>query len=462
MLRLDVDPVSRQWQVLSLGAPANQQIAAGRDRDIQPTSTGLLGDGHVAVATRYEGSDKAQLRAFTRSGSAVSTLVTDPDHDIAALIHDPWSRTVIGATWEADVHRQKFFDPDLAAARATLETRFPHNYLRVGSWAKNRGQLVVHVEKTGNAGAVYLFEPSSDRLTLLGEKYPALNDPAATGQRLSTHYPARDGRRIPAILTLPDDGKAEPRPLVILLEGYPFNASRMLRAPWALQADMPNHYPRLRADPSFYWLPAYLASRGFAVVEPAIRGTRGFGGRLEDAGDGQWAHGGVDDVEDAAHALVKAGIVDATRICTLGLQEAGQVALLAAARPATPVTCSIAVNAPLDLPAHWDSLQRIAWKHDWYRREFEDRLGDDLRTSKSMPAVSPIHLAASIQGPVLIVGGNTTPWLSREQAQRMVKALDNTGKKVTFADLETGDHFLEEASTRTRFLVALDKFITGL
>src|SRR4029453_6469019 len=68
-------------------------------------------------------------------------------------------------------------------------------------------------------------------------------------------YPAADGTRVPAYLTLPPGKEAKGLPAVVL----------------------PHGGPSARDEWGFDWLAQFLAARGYAVIQPNYRGSSGFG-----------------------------------------------------------------------------------------------------------------------------------------------------------------------------------------
>jgi dipeptidyl aminopeptidase/acylaminoacyl peptidase len=128
-------------------------------------------------------------------------------------------------------------------------------------------------------------------------------------------YPTRDGFKIPAPLYLPPGYKKDRDgrlPLVVMPHG----------GPWA-RDDMD-------FDASF-WAQMF-ATRGFAVLLPNYRGSRGLGKALWKGGDKQWGAIMQDDKDDGAKWLVDQGIADPDRMMMYGYSYGGFAAAAAAVR----------------------------------------------------------------------------------------------------------------------------------
>ena len=107
----------------------------------------------------------------------------------------------------------------------------------------------------------YLVDLAAHRADIAAEEYPALNS-VPLGEFREITYKARDGTAIPAYLTLPPGKAAGLVPLVVL----------------------PHGGPQARDYPHFDWLAQFIASRGYAVLQPQFRGLDRLWGRLRAGG----------------------------------------------------------------------------------------------------------------------------------------------------------------------------------
>jgi dipeptidyl aminopeptidase/acylaminoacyl peptidase len=103
------------------------------------------------------------------------------------------------------------------------------------------------------------------------------------GRQDIVKYKARDGREVPAWLTLPAKGGSK-LPMVVLVHGGP----HLRGNEWGWDADS-----------------QFLASRGYAVLQPEFRGSTGFGFKLFAAGLKQRGLKMQDDVADGVKWAVE-------------------------------------------------------------------------------------------------------------------------------------------------------------
>ena len=219
------------------------------------------------------------------------------------------------AHWIEVEQKQHFFDPALQAIYDQARAVSPAGAsLEIISWSRDRSRVLIYREQGLDGGAYFIFTPADRRMLRIANRYPEIAA-APQGVRQSLTYRARDGQRIPAYLTLPGAGQARNLPLVLLVHGG----------------------PAARDTIDFDWWAAFLASRGYAVVQPNYRGSSGYGATWQRAGHGQWGGLMQTDVEDAVDALARSGVADPRRVCIVGASYGGYAALAGASdiQPAT-------------------------------------------------------------------------------------------------------------------------------
>ena len=195
-------------------------------------------------------------------------------------------------------------------------------------------------------------------------------------------FKARDGLSIPMYVTLPRHGARKNMPTVVLIHGGPWVRGRT----WGWNRDT-----------------QFLASRGYAVLEPEFRGSLGYGFKHFKAGWGQWGLAMQDDVADAARWAITQGIADPKRICIAGASYGGYAALMGLARSRT---CSAAVSPGSELPTSSNYLPTPGPTSARARRFGYGRLiGDPQKDAAKFRATSPLHNADKIKQPVLLAYG---------------------------------------------------------
>lgn len=373
---------------------------------------------------------RAALFQFELDGPTEGEMkLADPAYDIAGpLLLDPASRKLLAVRYVTQEPRTHFFDAAIAELHATVDHQLPNatNIIEGGS-ADNKW-WVVRSESDVDPPSTYLLDAATRTLRLIGHHYPELEGTPLVPMEPVT-YSARDGQRIPAYLTRPDDTAASPVAAVVL----------------------PHGGPESRVQRGFDPLVQFLAAQGYAVLQMNFRGSLGYGARFAAAGVGQW--GGVihNDITDGARWLVEQDIADPERLCIVGQSFGGYAALLGAARESQWYACAASYAGPTDLMALAQYTRRVVGAELW-----KERLGDDQRALWQM---SPLARVATIQTPVLLIHGRLDPVVPLSQARRFERALRKAGKPHRLLERGDCDHDLTIESCRLVFFAELADFL---
>jgi dipeptidyl aminopeptidase/acylaminoacyl peptidase len=435
--RVDINDNKDRWRLYNYENGKDTKVLEQVSEMGQPLSMyGLLEDGRIAAIDPHEEGKRDILLAIDRKTGKSSPVEGLPDTHGADVwpIGDPWRHRVVGVGWSEDLPKQQFFDAELAKILAAVQPMFSSGYVSLQSWSRDRSRVMLFGEKADDAGAYYVYETATKKLRLLGKRYPQLNSPEALGERQSIKYKARDGTQIPAYLTLPSGVEAKNVPLVLLVHGG----------------------PHARDDFTFNWWASFLASRGYAVLQPNFRGSTGYGYDWFNAGRGGWGDGVMQtDVEDGVEALIKAGIVDAKRVCIMGGSYGGYAALAGAAFTPDRYACAISVNGlsdPVEMLSDYERSNKSGMGAEWWRKS----MGADM---DHLRKISPQRQASKVKIPVLLLHGREDSVVDVEQSRAMNRALLRAKQKVQYVELGGDDHWLSSASTRTQMLQEIEKFL---
>jgi len=248
-------------------------------------------------------------------------------------------------------------------------------------------------------------------------------------------YTARDGTSIPALLTLPPEAKGKGLPLVVLPHGGP----ESLDYYW------------------FDWLAQFIATRGYAVLQPQFRGSTGHGDAFRRAGEHQWGLLIQDDITDGVKALIERGVADPHHICILGEGFGGYAALAGAAFTPELYVCAVSISGVSDLPEFLAYVTQHYGSQSDQAAHFRRLIGS--ASDPSVIARSPAHSVATIKIPVLLIHGEDDTIFPPAQSESMARALTTAGKKVVLLKLPGEDHWLSHTESRTRVLKQVDTFL---
>lgn len=182
------------------------------------------------------------------------------------------------------------------------------------------------------------------------------------------HYKACDGLPIPAYLTLPPGGVKKNLPLLVFVHGGPW----VRGATWGWDSEV-----------------RFLASRGYAVLQPEFRGNRGFGRRHLEAGFKQWGLAMQNDLADGVRWAIAEGIADPKRICIMGASYGGYATMMGLVHAPDLFRCGVNWVGVTDI----DLMYGVGWSDlsdDYKRYGMPALVGDRVKDAAQFKATSPM------------------------------------------------------------------------
>lgn len=280
----------------------------------------LYVDDRLYVSTR-NGNDETSVYRYDLAKNALDPkpLINAPgfDTDGNFILSD---KKMLGFSFIAETETTVWFDEQMKAIQQEIDQLFPGmtNRISRGRASETPYVLVDNYSDIENH-AYLLYNTETKQQLLLGEATPDL--PTATMARTSmVRYKARDGLPIPAFLTLPNGATPNKLPTVVLVGAQPDRRS----GGWQWNAEV-----------------QFLASRGYAVLQPQPRGVSGFGKAHLQAGINQVGRAVQDDIADAVKWAVAKGYSDPARVCIAGTGYGGYAATMGLLRNPETFACGI-------------------------------------------------------------------------------------------------------------------------
>ncbi len=365
-------------------------------------------------------------------------LFLDPNYDVNSVLYDDHENRVIGVSYIADKAEYKYFDPVREKIKERLEHALAGQSISLESRDAAGANYVIAAEGPKSPATYYLFSPATSQLSVVATAYPGL---AATdlGEEKPYPYKSRDGFDIRAYLTLPSGKPAKNLPMVVF----------------------PHGGPAARDELEFDWWAQFMASRGYAVLQPNFRGSSGYGVAFRDAGNGEWAGKVQNDLEDGVRKLVADGIADPKRICIVGASYGGYAALAGATFRPNLYACAISYAGLADLSLYLDHMANATGNDSVPISVWEARMGASRSETGKLDAISPAAHADQVKIPVLLIHSSKDITVPIEQSEAENKALQSAGKDVQFITLDGDDHYLSLGETRIRLLKEVDRFLAA-
>lgn len=398
------------------------------------TLYGLSPDGTSLIGIGEHGTDRSRAWALPLDGSPIRLAYEDPQLDIVNAVVEPTTGRVVGYTSAGPNGHLEYVDPQRLALSNALGKAFPDRWVEIVDQSTDGQRLLLRTENSSSPAVFYLLDRTTHRADIVGETYPGLAG-ARLGEVRAITYPARDGKAIPAFLTVPPGLESKNLPAVALVHGGP---------EWHDQG-------------GFDWWAQFLASRGYLVLQPQFRGSTGYGSAHRLAGYGQWGGLMQDDVTDGVRYLVANGLADPKRICIMGASYGGYAALAGAAFTPELYACAVSVSGVSNLPAMIAEVQARAGEESDALAYWKDHIGSPH--DAKVAAASPGRAAAQVRAPILLVYATDDTVVSPQQTLGMAKALQAAGKTYELAELPGEDHWLSMSATRIALLEKIEAFL---
>ena len=405
-----------------------------------PKTLGVIGtaftwspDGRwLALAThahRDRWIEKTDLYVVPAAGGAAVNLTASYDNDASLPCWSPGSDTL-------------FFNADVGAGT------------RVASVPRAGGAVTLGIERGGQCGAfvggprgrvVWTQSRANQPLELWVADHPGLPGRAlsavnagaaarAFGETRTVRW-ISDGTPIEGVLLRPAGAPARAAlKTLVLLHGGPYGD---------------------RFSLGFQAVPQFLAAHGYQVFMPNFHSSGGYGTAFMMRERADW--GGQDwrDVESGVDSLVRAGLVDGSRLGVFGHSYGGYLTAWAITQT-TRYRAAVVQAGAVDVAALYgqSDIQKY--------RAFEFR-GAPWATPEDWRRVSPMTQIQNVRTPTLITIGEADPRVPYPQGQELYRALTALGVPTEFVHYPRERHgFVEphhRADELSRMLAWFDRWI---
>ncbi|MEL7448863.1 MAG: prolyl oligopeptidase family serine peptidase [Pseudomonadota bacterium] len=415
-----------------------EQVRHQSESKLPPAgAVGVMPSGDaLVVLARNDVDDVWSIYSLDVSTGELAGPLLGQAGSSAEWIQHDLNRVVHGIVNSGFVPKHAFFDKAFQARFERITQRLAGTFPLLLSFSDDMQHLVVHVSGGWNSGLYYLVSGEEDPVTLAAERPDIPSEQVAPTQLV--HYDARDGLKIPALVTAtPAVREAGKAPLIV----------------------MPHSIHESFEHLQFDWMPQYFASRGYVVLQPQFRGSRGYGAELTRAGFGEWGGKMQTDLDDGVDYLVASGLADAGRVCIVGAKYGGYAALAAGAFSPDKYHCIASIGGVSDLRHILKKQPKTHHEHHWLRAYWERQFSKGRFDWKLLDSLSPAKHARKFEAPVLLIHGERDASVPVDQSKTMRKALKKAGKEVTLVELETEDPLETDDGSRLKTLRALARFV---
>jgi dipeptidyl aminopeptidase/acylaminoacyl peptidase len=381
------------------------------------------------------------LFKFDLKGGRLSPqpVAAHPQFDVHARLVLRAGR-VAGYRYLIDAEVTQWLDPQAEAIQQRIDRLLPAAVNRL-HFAHRGNSPWVQVDNFSDRQPLrtLLYNTETQRLMRVGDSRPGI-EPARMGSTDLHWVAARDGRKLPVWLTLPPGrpGQAHlPMPMVVLVHGGPWARGRA----WRWDAEV-----------------QFLASRGYAVLEPEFRGSTGYGQEHFAAGWKQWGQAMQTDLADAARWAIAQKHADARRVALMGASYGGYATLMGLVQEPELFKAGVAWAAVSDL----ELLFKLRWSDftaETRELDLPRLVGDPKSDQAMLRAHSPLRLADRLRNPLLLAHGEWDARVPMDHAEALLQALRPHNKDLEWVHYKDDAHGWSKPANAIDFWQRVERFL---
>jgi dipeptidyl aminopeptidase/acylaminoacyl peptidase len=301
------------------------------------------------------------------------------------------------------------------------------------TFSKDGTKLAMTFSSPTQNGDIWIHDVESKKLSQLTQSDRAGIDSKSFIPPKLIKFKTFDGKEVPAWYYKPNSGKSESSqtPVIVSVHGGPEGQSR----------------------PGFSALYQYYLSRGYAVLDPNVRGSTGYGKTYTHLDDVEKREDSVKDLASAHGWLVKEGGADPKRVAVMGGSYGGYMTM--AAITLYPDLWAAAVNTVGIV--NWETFLKNTSGYRRRQREVEYGMLD--KDIDFLRAISPIKKIDRIKAPLFVIHGKNDPRVPYTEAEQVVAALKGREAIVEYKLYDDEGHGISKLKNRLELYPLVADFL---
>ncbi len=315
------------------------------------------------------------------------------------------------------------------------------------TFSSDQTKLAFSFSSSKHNGDIWIYEIDSKKLSQVTQSDRAGIDPNTFVSPELIKFKTFDGRDIPAWYYRPEIRVATRSGSLGWVVGK-LGVSSNLAVIVSVHGG-----PEGQSRPGFNPLFQYYLSRGYAVLDPNVRGSTGYGKTYSHLDDVEKREDSVKDLAAAHEWLIKNGGADPKRIAVMGGSYGGYMTM--AAITLYPDLWAAAVNTVGIV--NWETfLQNTS---GYRRRQREVEYGHLDRDIDFLRRISPIRKVDKIKTPLFVIHGKNDPRVPYTEAEQLVEALIKRNVSVEYKLFDDEGHGISKLKNRLELYPLVADFL---
>jgi dipeptidyl aminopeptidase/acylaminoacyl peptidase len=411
--------------------------ASGQARSLYPASgrvainhAAFAADGKRVLVATDEGGERQQLLALElATGKEVARYSEPGQAEIRTVIASRQGGTLALGVQAGDHSEVRLLNAKSLAPRAKLA--LPLGAGGPNGFSDDGKRLSVTWSTAATPTDLYVVDVESAKVSpLRKEPRPTLAGFPAIRTSIQT-LDAFDGGRIPVNVFVPEGELERPHPVIVSYHGGPAGVS------------------------SVGWSPIrrFYLSLGYAVVEPNVRGSSGFGRAFEEGDNGSKRLDAFNDVERSARWASTQPWADPQRLVVYGGSYGGYTVLVGLTRWPDLWRAGVNLFGVANLETFMATTSGVI------REVFLLEFGDPVKDAAFLEQISPLSAVDRIVDPTFVYAGANDPRVPRSESDLIVAALRQGGVPSEYMVAENEGHSLARRENIVAFLARSARFL---
>ncbi|MCF3650672.1 alpha/beta hydrolase family protein [Synoicihabitans lomoniglobus] len=340
------------------------------------------------------------------TAEAGDLVLRDVAYDFYGSVYrDPASHAIVGVHYDRTGPVSQWFDEGYQNLQKILSGYFPGKVVRLLDGNESGNVMLVSVSSDREPVAYYTIDLAARTVGRLQSEAPWI-DASKMAATSMFQFDTAEGQKLDAYITLPvGTTKDNPAPLVVLPHGGPW-----VRNTWGFDPEV-----------------QFLASRGYAVLQPNYRGSVGYDWQFPSVD--RAAFGRMhDDVTRAVRKALRTGMIDSDRVAISGGGFGGYLALTGLVDEPDLYRCGISFAGIYDWARIANTLGLDRESDPVYGDLFKI-LGDPGRDAAKFARISPNRRLDKLRDPILIARQRNASPVETVEADKLIDALRSAGAK---------------------------------
>jgi dipeptidyl aminopeptidase/acylaminoacyl peptidase len=418
-------------QEVDLSSGKAHRLYPPEGKEVTIHSASYATDGRRVFVTTDEGGDGSVLLALdARTGKELGRYVQDspPTARLFAAASPRGDRIALAV--DAGTHGELRV-VDARTLKLQRAIQVPLGELTLGDWKRDGSALTFLLSQPDRPADPFVVDAATGAVTALRSDKRAGLDALPPLQASTASAKGFDGLTIPINVYLPKmDPGAKARTLIIF-HGGPATSYAVRWSPYA----------------------RFFVSLGYAVLEPNVRGSSGFGRSYEHADDLEKRADWLKDLETVNAWAKSQPWCDSTRVVVWGQSYGGYTTLMALTRQPALWRAGVDLYGPADLAAFMRTTTPLI------RSVFVTEFGDPDKNADVLERFSPIRDVNKITSPLFVYQGQNDPRVPRTEGDAIVLALRKRSVPVEYMVAPNEGHAVDRRENKIELLTRTARFL---